>query len=162
MVLCSKPRARIARPSSLPGPLWLSISRSLRAAGAAFLRSKAAKYIEKAPEAMQAFSTLEHIFVLQQAGKSTASDATAAATAAAQAGRAKLLAASTAWWADYWPQSFVTLPVTRAEGFYYTEMYRFVSSDRVGLHGLMGAFGPTVRAMPSLSPSLSLSLSLSL
>eukprot|EP01043_Picozoa_sp_COSAG02_P046603 COSAG02_NODE_4375_length_5437_cov_7.337580_9_plen_70_part_00 len=37
----------------------------------------------------------------------------------------------------------MTLPVTRAEGFYYTQMYRFVSSDRVGLHGLMGAFGPT-------------------
>ena len=41
--------------------------------GATFLRSKASKYMEKAPEAMQAFSTLEHIFVLQQAGKSTAS-----------------------------------------------------------------------------------------
>ena len=95
--------------------------------------------------------SVQTLFVSVLAGKSTASDATAAATAAAQAGRAKLLAASTAWWADYWPQSFVTLPVTRAEGFYYTEMYRFVSSDRVGLHGLMGAFGPTVRARRSLS-----------
>jgi hypothetical protein len=48
-----------------------------------------------------------------------------------------------AWWASYWPQSFVTIPVTRLEGYYYTQMYRFVSSDRVGLHGLMGAFGPS-------------------
>jgi len=40
--------------------------------GTAFLRSKAAKYMEKAPEAMEALNTLEYIFVLQQAGKSTA------------------------------------------------------------------------------------------
>jgi len=75
--------------------------------------------------------------------KATAAEATAAATAAASTGRSALLKASTAWWRAYWEQSFVTLPVTRAEGFYYTQMYRFVSSDRVGLHGLMGAFGPT-------------------
>jgi alpha-L-fucosidase 2 len=67
--------------------------------------------------------------------KASAADAAAAATAAAAKGRAELLAASTAWWRAYWEQSFVTLPVTRAEGFYYTQMYRFVSSDRVGLHG---------------------------
>ena len=40
--------------------------------GVAFLRSKAAKYMEKAPEGMEALNTLEYIFVLQQAGKSTA------------------------------------------------------------------------------------------
>ena len=75
--------------------------------------------------------------------KQTAAQATAAAAAAATTGRAALLAASTAWWASFWPESFVALPTTRLEGFYYTQMYRFVSSDRVGLHGLMGAFGPT-------------------
>lgn len=75
--------------------------------------------------------------------KATAADAAAVANAAASTGRSALLEASTAWWRGYWEQSFVTLPITRAEGFYYTQMYRFVSSDRVGLHGLMGAFGPT-------------------
>jgi alpha-L-fucosidase 2 len=54
-----------------------------------------------------------------------------------------MLAEHRAWWANYWPRSFVSLPITRVEGFYYTEMYRFPSSDRVGLHGLMGAFGPS-------------------
>jgi hypothetical protein len=47
------------------------------------------------------------------------------------------------WWAAYWPQSFVSLPITRIEGYYYSQMYRFPSSDRIGLHGLMGAFGPS-------------------
>ena len=51
--------------------------------------------------------------------------------------------AHAAWWASYWPQSFVTIPTTRVEGYYWTQLYRFVSSDRVGLHGLMGAFGPS-------------------
>ena len=48
-----------------------------------------------------------------------------------------------AWWAAYWAQAFVTLPVTRLESFYFVEMYRFAASDRVVLQGLMGAFGPT-------------------
>eukprot|EP01051_Picozoa_sp_SAG22_P005456 SAG22_NODE_324_length_12373_cov_23.912254_5_plen_721_part_00 len=87
--------------------------------------------------------TTVFVGVLASDHKGTAAAASAIATAAATAGRAKLLAVSTGWWADFWPQSFVTLPTTRLEGFYYTQMYRFVSSDRVGLHGLMGAFGPT-------------------
>ena len=32
------------------------------------------------------------------------------------------LQAHTAWWAAYWPQSFVSFEPTRAEGFYYTQM----------------------------------------
>ena len=109
------------------------------------------------------------------APKADATAATTIATAAAATGRESLLRASTGWWAGFWPESFVTLPTTRLEGFYYTQasvqrlclslrfhgaewvlsssawavsltscslsgiakMYRFVSSDRVGLHGLM-------------------------
>lgn len=79
------------------------------------------------------------------------SNATSAAVVAAAAavnsgislGVAALHARHAAWWADYWPESFVSLPTTRIEGYYYTEMYRFASSDRVGLHGLMGDFGPS-------------------
>mmetsp|Transcript_164734 Transcript_164734/g.528496 ORF Transcript_164734/g.528496 Transcript_164734/m.528496 type:complete len:965 (-) Transcript_164734:486-3380(-) len=62
---------------------------------------------------------------------------------AAGVGQDALWSRHAQWWAEYWPQSFVSVPVTRVEGFYYTQMYRFPSSDRVLLHGLMGAFGPT-------------------
>ena len=33
-----------------------------------------------------------------------------------------MLASHSAWWASYWEESFVSLPVTRLEGFYFTEM----------------------------------------
>jgi len=48
-------------------------------------------------------------------------------------GRVALLARSRMWWGNYWPQSFVSLPVTRLEGYYYTQMYRFPAADRVDL-----------------------------
>ena len=70
----------------------------------------------------------------------TAADSVVAAAAAA--GRTAELARHRAWWAAYWEQAFVTLPSTRVEALYYVEMYRFAASDRVTLHGLMGAFGP--------------------
>jgi hypothetical protein len=73
---------------------------------------------------------------------SNASDAAAAVAAAQHAGRDAELARHAAWWAAYWEQAFVTLPSTRVEALYYVEMYRFAASDRVTLHGLMGAFGP--------------------
>ena len=61
-----------------------------------------------------------------------------------------LLADTTAWWARYWPQSFVTLPTTRVEGMYYAQMFRFPASDRSTLMGLDGAFGPS--GMPNYWP----------
>ena len=72
-------------------------------------------------------------------------NATQVITLAATEPVPSLLARSTVWWDAYWPQSFVALPsvVTRVEGFYYAQMHRFPASDRVVLHGLMGAFGPT-------------------
>ena len=66
-----------------------------------------------------------------------------AVNTAATRGVEAAFAAHKGWWADYWVQSFVSLPVTRIEGYYYSQMYRFPSSDRIGLHGLMGAFGPS-------------------
>ena len=73
----------------------------------------------------------------------TTSDAQSLIHNASAQGRPALLPRHKKWWADYWAQSFVSLPLTRVEGYYYTQMYRFPSSDRVGIHGLMGAFGPT-------------------
>jgi hypothetical protein len=40
--------------------------------GKEFLRMRATKFYEKVPEAMEALNTLEHIFILQQAGKDAA------------------------------------------------------------------------------------------
>ena len=47
------------------------------------------------------------------------------------------------WWLSYWNSSFVTIPDPLVEENYYTQLYRFASSDRVTLHGLDGDFGPT-------------------
>ena len=63
---------------------------------------------------------------------------------AVRLGVAHLLAEHKQWWAEYWPESFISLPDTKLEAMYYVQMYRFASSDRVTLHGLMGAFGPTL------------------
>eukprot|EP00658_Telonema_sp_P-2_P046191 TRINITY_DN3430_c0_g1_i10.p1 TRINITY_DN3430_c0_g1~~TRINITY_DN3430_c0_g1_i10.p1 ORF type:complete len:700 (-),score=109.31 TRINITY_DN3430_c0_g1_i10:79-2070(-) len=63
--------------------------------------------------------------------------------AAARSDLGLLLGNHTLWWDRYWHQSFVTLPSTTAQQLYYVQMHRFPASDRVGLHGLMGAFGPT-------------------
>lgn len=71
-------------------------------------------------------------------------DAAAIVQAGARLGWQQLWAAHTAWWtAVFWPQSFVSIGHTRLESFYYAQLYRFVSADRVGLHGLQGAFGPS-------------------
>ena len=63
--------------------------------------------------------------------------------AATAASTEDLAEATASWWLRYWTQSFVSLPITRVEAMYYTQMFRFPASDRVVLHGLMGAFGPT-------------------
>lgn len=48
------------------------------------------------------------------AGNKTQADVYVAA--AKDAGRERILAANERWWAEYWPQSFVSIPVTRIEG----------------------------------------------
>lgn len=42
--------------------------------GKEFLRQRATKFYEKVPEAMEALNTLDHIFILQQAGKDAAQE----------------------------------------------------------------------------------------
>eukprot|EP00041_Stephanoeca_diplocostata_P027165 m.745089 g.745089 ORF g.745089 m.745089 type:complete len:1294 (+) comp23125_c1_seq4:39-3920(+) len=86
------------------------------------------------PTNMQVFATVVD---------TSATSAQNIVTSAQHTGRTALLTAHEAWWAAYWPQSFVSLPVTRVESLYFAQMFRFPSSDRVTLHGLMGAFGPT-------------------
>eukprot|EP01060_Flectonema_neradi_P035848 TRINITY_DN6707_c0_g1_i1.p1 TRINITY_DN6707_c0_g1~~TRINITY_DN6707_c0_g1_i1.p1 ORF type:complete len:856 (+),score=106.21 TRINITY_DN6707_c0_g1_i1:38-2605(+) len=47
------------------------------------------------------------------------------------------------WWLEYWNSSFISVPDPLIEENYYTQLYRFASSDRVAIHGLDGDFGPT-------------------
>jgi alpha-L-fucosidase 2 len=67
-------------------------------------------------------------------------------TEAVRVGRARILQEHLAWWRDYWPQSFVSLggpSATEVEQHYWTQMYRFPTSDRVALNGIIGDLGPT-------------------
>ena len=65
---------------------------------------------------------------------------------AVRVGHAQILREHLAWWRDYWPQSFVSLGgpgATQVEQHYWTQMYRFPTSDRVALNGIIGDLGPT-------------------
>ncbi len=67
------------------------------------------------------------------------------ASSASRAGAAAAREAHLAWWHDeYWPSgAFVSVPDTRLEAMYVQQVQRFAASQRVGLHGLVGAFGPS-------------------
>ena len=65
---------------------------------------------------------------------------------AVRVGHAQILREHLAWWRDYWPQSFVSLGgpgATPVEQHYWTQMYRFPTSDRIALNGIIGDLGPT-------------------
>ena len=55
-----------------------------------------------------------------------------AAAAGDAAGWAAVLAEHAAWWADYWPQSFLTIPDTRMEATYVLQMYKYACAARPG------------------------------
>eukprot|EP01050_Picozoa_sp_SAG11_P019997 SAG11_NODE_3282_length_2553_cov_1.743684_4_plen_99_part_00 len=61
-------RARRPAHCTAPPEAWRCACRE----GKLFLQKEAAKYAKQAPEAVEALQTLEYMFVLQQAGKSTA------------------------------------------------------------------------------------------
>ena len=84
-----------------------------------------------------------HAWASLVSDNSTDTTADAYVNNASVLGAGVLFEQNRAWWSAYWPQSFITIPLTRLESFYYLQMYRFVASDRVTLHGLDGAFGPS-------------------
>jgi alpha-L-fucosidase 2 len=49
---------------------------------------------------------------------------------AAATGIKTLLASHRDWWHQYWPESFVSVPDTRLESFYWLQMYKFASATR--------------------------------
>jgi hypothetical protein len=46
------------------------------------------------------------------------------------------------WWHNYWNLSFLSIPLTFVEGFYWIQMYRFASLGRAAIPDLMGPWGP--------------------
>ena len=57
-------------------------------------------------------------------------EAIAAVTRAEAAGLDRLVADHRAWWHAYWPKSFVSIPDTRLESFYWIQMYKLASATR--------------------------------
>jgi alpha-L-fucosidase 2 len=66
---------------------------------------------------------------------------------AAKTGLAKLTASHRAWWHSYWPQSFVSLPDTRLESFYWIQMYKLGSATRADRPAI-DLMGPWFRSTP--------------
>lgn len=58
-----------------------------------------------------------------------------------------LLKAHRAWWHNYYPQSFVSLPDKKMENFYWAQMYKMASATRIG-GGLMDNCGPWLVPTP--------------
>ncbi|MES2461857.1 MAG: hypothetical protein V4671_14835, partial [Armatimonadota bacterium] len=52
-----------------------------------------------------------------------------------------------AWWHAYWPQSFVSIPDTRMENFYWIQMYKMAAATRADKPAL-DLMGPWFRSTP--------------
>ena len=80
-------------------------------------------------------------------GPGGAEDAIRTVEAAAETGLAKLRAAHRTWWHDYYPKSFVSIPDTRLESFYWIQMYKLASATRAD-RMLIDNMGPWFRYTP--------------
>lgn len=81
-------------------------------------------------------------------GKGTDTSAPAAdVEAALGAGGAALTATHRDWWHAYWPRSFVSIPDTRMESFYWIQMYKLASGTRADRPAL-DLMGPWFRRTP--------------
>jgi hypothetical protein len=76
-----------------------------------------------------------------------AEEAGAAVKAALAAGAETLRASHRAWWHAYWPASFVSIPDTRLEGFYWMQMYKLASATRADRPAI-DLMGPWFRGTP--------------
>lgn len=78
------------------------------------------------------------------AANASASMAVTQMMTATALGAGALRAANSAWWAAYWPLSFLSFDTdTKLLGFYYIQMARYAMGGRAALHDLMGPFGPS-------------------
>ncbi len=58
-----------------------------------------------------------------------------------------LVSAHRAWWHAYWPESFVSIPDTRLESFYWIQMYKLASATRSDRPAI-DLMGPWFRTTP--------------
>ena len=67
---------------------------------------------------------------------------------AARAGiKGDILESHRAWWHAYWPESFVSIPDTRLESFYWIQMYKLASATRADRPAI-DLMGPWFRSTP--------------
>jgi alpha-L-fucosidase 2 len=74
-------------------------------------------------------------------GTTAKQQAIAAVAKAVQDGVAVLEASHRAWWHEYYPKSFLTVPHANAERFYWVQMYKMASATR-GDRALIDLMGP--------------------
>ena len=82
-----------------------------------------------------------------KAAGAACAEAIAAVRSALAEGSAKLRASHRAWWHAYWPESFVSIPDTRLEGFYWMQMYKLASATRADRPAI-DLMGPWFRSTP--------------
>ncbi|MFO1490699.1 MAG: alpha-L-fucosidase [Kiritimatiellia bacterium] len=93
-----------------------------------------------------------HSLVLSSVGYAKDAAAARAEAAAAvkkslTAGLPALVKTHQAWWHAFWPESFVSIPDTRLESFYWIQMYKMASATRPGRPAL-DLMGPWFRTTP--------------
>ncbi len=74
-------------------------------------------------------------------------EAVAAVNQAVAIGLTTLTGSHRDWWHRFWPESFVSIPDTRLESFYYIQMYKMASGTRPGRPAL-DLMGPWFRNTP--------------
>lgn len=78
---------------------------------------------------------------------SARAEAVAAVKKAAEAGVESLTRTHRAWWHEFWPASFVSIPDARLESFYWIQIYKMASGTRPGRPAL-DLMGPWFRLTP--------------
>ncbi|MFH5181367.1 glycosyl hydrolase family 95 catalytic domain-containing protein [Paenibacillus sp. TAB 01] len=88
-----------------------------------------------------------YLTVQQGADAPAAAAAVQLIEAAVNEGPEALLQSHRSWWHAYYPQSFVSLPDTRLEGFYWIQMYKLASATRKE-HQIIDNQGPWMAPTP--------------
>lgn len=81
------------------------------------------------------------------AGKPTVDAAVALISRTLAAKPAEIDASHRAWWHAWWPNSFVSIPDTRLENFYYAQIYKLASATRADRPAI-DLMGPWFRTTP--------------
>jgi hypothetical protein len=74
-------------------------------------------------------------------------EAVSALTKASGDGLKRLVATHRKWWNGFWPASFLSVPDTRLESFYWIQLYKLASGTRAD-HPVLDLMGPWFRTTP--------------